>query len=73
MKFQNHILKLSLTGRSRDGQTDEPKAICPFNFFKVGGIKIQYVFQGGGGGGGGDIIIDMQYETEFKACVSFNS
>ena len=54
MKFQNHILKLSLTGGSRDGQTDEPKAICPFNFFKVGGIKIQYVFQGGGGGRGGE-------------------
>ena len=22
---------------SMDGRTDEPKAICPFNFFKVGG------------------------------------
>ena len=23
-----------------DRMTDKPKAICPFNFFKVGGIKI---------------------------------
>ena len=23
-----------------DGQMDEPKAICPYNFIKVGGIKM---------------------------------
>ena len=50
MKFQNHILKLSLKGGRRDGQTDEPKAICPFNFFKVGGIKTICHPRGWGGG-----------------------
>ena len=38
MKFQNHILNFERT----DGHplTDKPKALCPFNFFKVGGINI---------------------------------
>ena len=36
MKFQNCILINFVT----DARTDEPKAICPFNFPKVGGIKI---------------------------------
>ena len=36
MKFQNPILNLKHTANAR---TDEPKAICPFNYFKVGGIK----------------------------------
>ena len=34
MKFQNPILKCVRT----DGRTYKPKAICPFNFFNVGGI-----------------------------------
>ena len=29
MKFQHHILNFD--------RTEDPKAICPFNFFKVGG------------------------------------
>ena len=28
------------TDRQTDRQTDKPKAICPSNFFKVGGIKM---------------------------------
>ena len=35
MKFQNCILINFVT----DARTDKPKAICPFNFSKVGGIK----------------------------------
>ena len=34
MKFQNCILMNFVT----DTWTDKPKAICPFNFFRVGGI-----------------------------------
>ena len=34
MKFQNCILNFL------NGCTDKPKAICPFNFSKVGGIKM---------------------------------
>ena len=40
MKFQNPILNLLRTEGWTDGRTDKSKAICPFNFFKVGGIKI---------------------------------
>ena len=45
MKFQNpsiHHSKVNThTDRQTDRQTqsDKPKAICPSNFFKVGGIK----------------------------------
>ena len=43
MKFQNpsiHHSKVNTqTDRQTDTQTDKPKAICPSNFFKVGGIK----------------------------------
>ena len=44
MKFQNCILINfertygRMDGRM-EGRTDKPKAICPFNFSKVGGIK----------------------------------
>ena len=38
MKFQNPILICN-------GQTNEPKAICPFNFFKVWGIKITFSYE----------------------------
>ena len=39
MKFQNCILiNFELMHRRTDGRTDKPKAICPFNFSKVGGI-----------------------------------
>ena len=36
MKFQN----CSLINFVTDARTDKPKAICPFNFSKVGGIKM---------------------------------
>ena len=47
MKFQNPtILRSKVNGRTHthtdrqtDRHTDKPKAICPSNFFKVGGIK----------------------------------
>ena len=43
MKFQNpsiHHSKVNTqTDRQTDTLTDKPKAICPSNFFKVGGIK----------------------------------
>ena len=35
MKFKNPILNLYWT----EGRMEKPKAICPLNFFKVGGIK----------------------------------
>ena len=42
MKFQNPTIHHSkVNGRTHtqtDRQTDKPKAICPSNFFKVGGI-----------------------------------
>ena len=34
-------LKFIMDGRM-DGQTDKPKAICPFNFFQNGGLKIHW-------------------------------
>ena len=54
MKFQDCILKKFKQTHERtdgwmDGRTDErkdrPKAICPFNFSKVGGIKIKACFK----------------------------
>ena len=45
MKFQNPTIHRSkVNGRThtqtdRQTETDKPKAICPSNFFKVGGIK----------------------------------
>ena len=41
MKFQNPSIHHSKVNTQTDTQTDKPKAICPSNFFKVGGIKIQ--------------------------------
>ena len=40
MKFQNCILINFVTDTRTDAHThtDKPKAICPFNFSKVGGI-----------------------------------
>ena len=39
MKFQNSILINFVTDERRtDSCTDQAKAICPFNFSKVGGI-----------------------------------
>ena len=45
MKFQNssiHGFKVMLCIKKRDertdGRTNNPEAICPFNFFEVGGI-----------------------------------
>ena len=40
MKFQNCIL---INFERTRGQKDKPKAIGPFNFSKVGGIKIVLV------------------------------
>ena len=37
MKFQNCNL-FFVTDAQTEGRTDKPKTICPFNFFKVGGI-----------------------------------
>ena len=46
MKFQipsmHHSEVNRRTDRQTDRQTDKPKAICPSNFFKVGGIKMGY-------------------------------
>ena len=40
MKFQNCILiSYERTHGRKDGRKDEPKAMFPFNFSKVGGIK----------------------------------
>ena len=43
MKFQipnmHHSEVNGRTHTQTDRQTDKPKAICPSNFFKVGGIK----------------------------------
>ena len=45
MKFQipniHHSKVNTHTHTHTDRQTDKPKAICPSNFFKVGGIKIR--------------------------------
>ena len=48
MKFQNssiHGFKVMLCIKKRDertdGRTNNPEAICPSNFFEVGGIKTQ--------------------------------
>ena len=47
MKFQNssiHGFKVMLCIKKRDerkdGRTNNPEAICPSNFFEVGGIKM---------------------------------
>ena len=53
MKFQNssiHGFKVMLCIKKRDERTDgrtdrrtnNPEAICPSNFFEVGGIKIDF-------------------------------
>ena len=42
MKFQDtsiYHLKVKKKVVRTHGHTDKPKAICPTNFFKVGGIK----------------------------------
>ena len=40
MNFQSPNLNLNgWTDAHTHGRTDKPKAICPFNFFKVGSIK----------------------------------
>ena len=42
MKFQDtsiHRLKVKKKVVRTHGHTDKPKAICPTNFFKVGGIN----------------------------------
>ena len=41
MKFQNCIL---INFERTHGWTDKPKAICPFNFSKVGGIIKEEMF-----------------------------
>ena len=47
MKFQDSSfngLKVTIGTKSvTHAPTDAPKAICPINFFKVGGIKISHI------------------------------
>ena len=50
MKFQNssiHSFKVMLCIKKRDertdGRTNNPEAICPSNFFEVGGINIKKI------------------------------
>ena len=43
MKFQNPILNLYRTDKRTEARTDQPEAISPFNFFKVGGIIKQVI------------------------------
>ena len=48
MKFQDtsiHCLKVKKKVVRTHGHTDKPKAICPTNFFKVGGINIFIIWQ----------------------------
>ena len=41
MKFQNCILiNFEQTHGRQGGRTDKPKAICPSNFSKAGGMKM---------------------------------
>ena len=45
MKFQDtsiHRLKVKKKVVRTHGHTDKPKAICPTNFFKVGGINMKF-------------------------------
>ena len=39
IKFRKFIVPNKGSFVSTNGRTDKPKAMCPFNFFKVGGIK----------------------------------
>ena len=39
MKFQDTSIHRLKVKKKWCGHTDKPKAICPTNFFKVGGIK----------------------------------
>ena len=56
MKFQNssfHGFKVMLCIKKRDertdgrtdGRTNNPEAICPSNFFEVGGIKMNRLYR----------------------------
>ena len=47
--------------------THAPKAICPINFFKVGGIIFYFFFFFGGGGGSGlgGVRVDVNEELKF--------
>ena len=52
MKFQNssiHGFKVMLCIKKRDewtdGRTNNPEAICPSNFFEVGGINSEVLCQ----------------------------
>ena len=58
-----------------DGQTNRPKQICPFNFFKVGGIIMNKCTSYGGGGGGGwgrgvDGRTDEQAQNQYAPSTS---
>ena len=62
MKFQNCILINYVTDTRTDGSThtDKPKAICPFNFSKVGGIiKTTHTMRGSRGGTGDRIPLKI--------------
>ena len=35
-----YLKKIERSHERKDGRTNKPKAVCPFNFYKVGGITI---------------------------------
>ena len=54
MKFQNNASKSVTNGRTdgrkegrTDGRTNNPEAICPSNFFEVGGIITEFTLNTG--------------------------
>ena len=78
MKFQDSSFNgLKVTVRTKSvtharthARTHAPKAICPINFFKVGGIKIGgggvgFFLGGGGSGWGGGVRVDVNEELKF--------
>ena len=58
MKFQNRSIHGSKVNRRTDRQTDKPKAICPSNFFKVGGIITM-------------LYMHLMTKNNFKIIISF--
>ena len=74
MKFQNssiHGFKVMLCIKKRDertdgrtdGRTNNPEAICPSNFFEVGGIKMFLLKEKKKNLSGADILL-MQWQEE---------
>ena len=61
MKFQNRSIHGSKVNRRTDRQTDKPKAICPSNFFKVGGINMKALVQ---------ILFEISCTHDFQILIS---